>query len=56
MKTLNPLGETHLGDMGQTHLIAFFEKDTGLKHTHTQGSGNLDLISHNSQHTKAGNS
>ena len=31
MKALNPLRDINLGDMGQTNLIAFFEKDTGLK-------------------------
>ena len=30
-----PIGRhTHLGNVGQTYLIAFFEKDTRLKHTH----------------------
>ena len=31
---LNPLEDTHLGDVGQNYLNAFFEKDTSLKHTH----------------------
>ena len=53
-----PIGRRTLGWCGTNPLDCFFvfEKDTGLKHTHTWGSGNLGLISHNSPHTKASNS
>ena len=51
MKALNPLGDIHLGDVGQTYLIAFFEKDIRLKHTHCtrldcDESCNAFLLSH----------
>ena len=51
MKALNLLEDTHLGDVGQAHLIVFFKKRHRTE-THTHKGGNPGLISHNSQHTK----